>query len=237
MSRPSERVQNITVGIALFLGLAIGLFVFNYLPNLLAIQGKRWGIENPRTINLITEIIKFAAFFGYLFLIIQMKEIKRVFRYHGAEHKAINTLESGQALTIENCFAQTRLHPRCGTSFAVIVLIIGAIVFTFMPKPEIEGSMFLTSIARFLVEIPVVFLIAGVAYEIIRLAGRMRNQRWVRVLLWPGLMTQYLTTKVPDEGMIEVALVALRAVVDAEKADKGAGGLQVQPESAASSLS
>ncbi len=214
----SESLRNIAVGGALVGGLAIGLFLFNYLPNFLAIQLKSFGVTNPIGINFATEVIKVIFFLGYLYLISLMGEIRRLFQYHGAEHKAINVLEADQELTKENCFAQTRLHPRCGTSFAIIVLIVGMVLFTFMPKPEIEGSRILTSIARFLVEIPLLPVIAGISYEAIRLAGRMKNKKLVLALFWPGLMTQYITTKEPDESQVEVSMAALQAVMDADKA-------------------
>jgi uncharacterized protein YqhQ len=205
----------------MFGGLVIGLFLFNYLPNLLATMLKGHGVTSPIQVNLATEVIKFTFFFAYLLLIGQLPEIKRVFRYHGAEHKAINTLEAEQALNLENCRKQTRLHPRCGTSFAIIVLVVGAVIFTFMPKPEIMSSRVLTSICRFLVEIPVLPVIAGISYEVIRFAGKMRNSTFVMALLRPGLWTQLITTKEPDAGQIEVALTALRAVADAEEEASG----------------
>lgn len=214
----SETFRNITVGGALIAGLAMGLFLFNYLPNFLAIQLKRFDVQNPTAINFATEVIKIVFFIGYLWLISLMPEIKRLFQYHGAEHKAINVLEADQTLTKEHCFAQTRLHPRCGTSFAIVVLLVSMVIFTFMPKPEIKESMILTSIARFLVEIPVLPLIAGISYEAIRLAGRMKNKALVMLLFWPGLMTQYITTKEPDDEQVEVSMAALQAVMDADKA-------------------
>ncbi|KXK10098.1 MAG: putative metal-dependent enzyme [Armatimonadetes bacterium OLB18] len=212
----NETIGAIQVGMALVVGLLMGLFLFNYLPNFLAIQAKSAGVENPIQINFITEVLKVIFFLGYIYLISLMPDIKRLFQYHGAEHKAINTLEAGHELTLENCRKQTRLHPRCGTSFAIVVLIVSMILFTFMPKPEIESSRILTSIARFLVELPLLPLIAGISFEVIRFAGKMRSSKLINLLLWPGLMSQYLTTRVPDDSMIEVALAALRAVVEAD---------------------
>ena len=204
----------------MILGLGIGLLLFNYLPNFLATLLRNAGVSNMILINFATEVIKVIFFLGYIALIGLLPEIKRVFKYHGAEHKAINTLEAEQTLNLENCKRQTRLHPRCGTSFAIVVLIVGMILFTFMPKPHIPESRVLESIARFLVEIPLLIPIAGVSYELIRWAGKMKNSTLVRGLFAPGLATQYLTTREPDEDQIEVALVALKAVVEAEEADK-----------------
>lgn len=204
----------------MILGLAIGLLLFNYLPNFLATLLRNAGINNMIAINFATEVIKVVFFLGYIGLIGFLPEIKRVFKYHGAEHKAINTLEAEQPLEMENCKRQTRLHPRCGTSFAIVVLIIGMILFTFMPKPQFPQSRVVESILRFAVEIPLLPVIAGISYELIRWAGKMKNSTLVRGLFAPGLATQYLTTREPDEDQIEVALVALKAVVDAEEADK-----------------
>ena len=219
VKRVEGSLQNIAVGGALVLGLGLGLLLFNYLPNFLATLLRNFGVDNLILINLTTEIIKVIFFLGYIGLIGFLPEIKRVFRYHGAEHKAINTLEAEKDLTLENCKQQTRLHPRCGTSFAIVVLIVGMIVFTFFPKPQIPESRFLESIVRFLVEIPFLAPIAGISYELIRFAGKMKNSAYVRALFAPGLATQYLTTREPDADQIEVALVALQAVVEAEEAD------------------
>lgn len=220
VKRSDSPLQNVAVGGAMILGLGIGLLLFNYLPNFLATLLRNAGVDNMILINFATEVIKVVFFLGYIALIGLLPEIKRVFKYHGAEHKAINTLEAEQALTLENCKLQTRLHPRCGTSFAIVVLIVGMVLFTFMPKPHIPESRVLESIARFLVEIPLLIPIAGVSYELIRWAGKMKNNTLVRSLFAPGLATQYLTTREPEEDQIEVALVALKAVVDAEEADK-----------------
>ncbi|MBI3722212.1 MAG: DUF1385 domain-containing protein, partial [Fimbriimonas ginsengisoli] len=125
---PSERVQDVAVGFALVAGLAIGLGLFLYLPNVLAEQLTRWGVRSSLEKNLVTEVIKITFFIGYLWGISRMPEVARMFMYHGAEHKAINTLEAEQELTLENCKAQTRLHPRCGTSFAIVVLLVSLLL-------------------------------------------------------------------------------------------------------------
>lgn len=214
--KSGDTFSNMTVGIAMIAGLAIGLLIFNFLPNYLGALSKSAGVTNGTLINLITEIIKVIFFIGYLALIAQLPEIREIFKYHGAEHKAINVIENGLELTNENVQKQTRLHPRCGTSFAIVVLILGMILFTFMPKPDV-GNRFLTGIVRFLVEIPLLPVLAAVAYELIRFAGRMRNSSFVRALFWPGLMTQYITTKEPRDDQVEVAMVALKAVLDLER--------------------
>jgi uncharacterized protein YqhQ len=147
-----------------------------------------------------------------------MPDIRRVFCYHGAEHKAINTLEAGKELELVNCEAQTRLHPRCGTSFAMIVLILSLLVFTFVPRYPIPGLPTYQNVAvRVCVELLILPIIAGIAYEVLRFAGKFRNTKFVNLCFKPGLWSQYLTTREPDESQIEVALTALRQVVSSEK--------------------
>ncbi len=175
---------------------------------------KKTGAPDWR-INLITEIIKIVFFIGYIWAISRMEEIQKVFQYHGAEHKAINTLEANEELNLENCKAQTRLHPRCGTSFAVIVLLISLVFFTFVPR--VQGlPVMLSSFIRFLIEVPLLLVLAGISYELIRIAGKFRSQAWVGYMFWPGLMTQYLTTSEPNDEQIHVALESLKATIQAE---------------------
>lgn len=209
--RSSEKANKILIGGALVGGLAIGFFLFNYLPNLLATQFR---LENRYLVNFLTEVIKIVFFLGYLILIAQWGEIKRLFQYHGAEHKAINVIENNQELTLENVQAQTRLHPRCGTSFAIVVLLISLFLFTLVPKPI--DSSFATSLVRVLIEIPFIAPLAGVSYELIRWAGKMRNSAFVNLLFAPGLATQLITTKEPTDDMVEVAMVSLQTVLDLE---------------------
>jgi uncharacterized protein YqhQ len=215
----SARVQDATVGIAMFFGFAIGIMLFVLLPNILAEQTRRLHVTNGIYLNLVTEAIKVVFFLSYLYGIGRIPEIKRVFMYHGAEHKAINTLEAHQDLTTENCLAQTRLHPRCGTSFAIVVLLVSLLLFTFVPRYPLglQGTFLLAPLVRFGLELMILPLVAGFSYEMIRLAGKFRSSSFVMALFWPGLKTQYLTTVEPEADQVEVALAALKAVVDAEK--------------------
>jgi uncharacterized protein YqhQ len=227
----SGRIQDISIGASLVVGMMIGLFIFVYLPNLLAqfLQAQGW---NGTQINALAGVIKVVIFFAYLSAIGQLNGIREVFRYHGAEHKAINTLEADEALTMGNCLRQTRLHPRCGTSFAIIVLIISIVVFTFVPRYPLgpDNGIFLNVTIRVLLELLILPLISGVAYEVIRLAGKFKGSTLTKTLLWPGLMSQYITTREPAEKHIEVALVALQAVVDAEAAEKAEKALPPEPQ-------
>lgn len=212
-----KRMQDAVVMGAVILGLVIGLVLFKLTPNLIsAWAGGKLGLKQDWQINLITETLVITFFLSYIWLIGQMKEIKRVFEYHGAEHKAINAMEAGEPLDVGHCMRQTRLHPRCGTSFAIIVLIVSLFCFTFLPRPHIQPAL-LQGFVRFLMEIPVLLVIAGISYELIRFAGKFRSQKIVMLMFWPGLMSQYLTTREPDEEQTEVALVALKEVIAAEE--------------------
>lgn len=216
-SAPSKKVQDASVWVALIIGLVVGLALFKLAPNLIsAFASSKLNIHEDWKINLMTESIVVTFFLSYIWLIGQFGEIKRVFMYHGAEHKAINTMEAEQDLTIDNCLKQTRLHPRCGTSFAIIVLIVSILCFTFLPRPHGFPPL-VTGLLRFLMEIPLLFFIAGISYELLRIAGKFRNAAIIKAVFWPGLMSQYLTTREPDASQTEVALVALKEVLAAEE--------------------
>lgn len=219
-----KRIQDASVAGAMILGLALGFVLFNFLPNLLAEQTRNAGIRNGTVINLITETVKILFFLGYIYLISLMPEIKRLFMYHGAEHKAINAMEAGQELTLENCRAQTRLHPRCGTSFAIVVLIVSFILFTFVPRYPLgeNNPMIVNVLVRVGLELLILPLIAGISYEAIRIAGKFRDTRLVNLLFAPGLATQLITTKEPEDDQIEVAILSLKLVIDADQAESRA---------------
>lgn len=213
-----QKIQNVAIAGALLGGLAIGFLIFNVLPNFIAetlLRGQP-GI----LVNYVTEITKLIFFILYIWGISLLPDIREVFKYHGAEHKAINTLEATQALQMDNCRAQTRLHPRCGTSFAVIVIIVSFMFMPLVPRYPVtggDGPLWLDVMVRVGVEFLILPLIAGLSYELLRIAGKFRNQRFVMAAFTPGLMTQYITTKEPEDHQIVVALESLKAVVDAEE--------------------
>lgn len=212
-----SKMQDAPVLMAMVVGIGLGLSLFNLLPNVIsAVMSDKLGIKNYIAINVVTEVIKITFLLAYLWGIGQVKEIQKIFMYHGAEHKAINTLEADQALTFENCKAQTRLHPRCGTSFAIIVLIVSLILMPLVPRPTLPLAV-VNGLLRFLIEIPLLFIVAGISYEALRMAGKFRNSSIIKTLFAPGLMSQYLTTREPVESQIEVALEALKAVIKAEE--------------------
>jgi uncharacterized protein YqhQ len=221
----SNKVQDVAIGITLVVSLVIGFFIFNYLPNLIAEYAHRlFHTTNQRITNVTAELVKAILFFSYIGFIGLIPDIRRVFKYHGAEHKAINTLEADQPLEIADCLKQTRLHPRCGTSFAIIVIIIGFVVFTFLPRyPLGQHSFGVIDVSiRVLMELIILPFIAGIAYELLRLAGKFRNATIVNVIFSPGLASQLLTTREPDPDQVEVALEALKGCIGAERSHAAA---------------
>ena len=161
-------------------------------------------------LNLVEGAVRITIFLVYLALVSRMKDIQRVFEYHGAEHKTIATYEAGEELTVENAKKHSRLHPRCGTSFLLIVMVVSIIFFSFLKwENPVERIIF-----RLLL-LPVV---AGVSYEIIKFAGRSTS-KVVKTLTMPGLWLQKLTTREPDESQLEVAITSLKAVLTDNKED------------------
>jgi len=201
-----KRINDLAIGSTMMVGLLIGLGLFVALPTTLT-QLLPW--KNPVLLNMLDGILRIALFLGYVVAVGNLKEIRRVFQYHGAEHKAINTLEAGLPLTMENAKQQSRIHPRCGTSFVMVVLILAILVFSLTGRPPIW--------LRIPLHIALLPLVAGVAYEVIKFAGRYKESRWTRWLLAPGLWSQRITTREPEEAQIEVALRALQAVVAQEQ--------------------
>lgn len=170
--------------------------------------------EDPVFLNLMEGVLRLMIFMAYIGAISQMKDIQRVFQYHGAEHKTIACFEAGEALTVENVMKHTRLHKRCGTSFLLIVMLVSIFVFAFLGWPD----LWLRILSR-IVLLPVV---AGISYELIRLSANSDNC----VLGWavkPGLWLQKLTTRQPDPDMLEVAIESVKAVLPADKIPVGSG--------------
>jgi uncharacterized protein YqhQ len=190
--------MGVTVQTPLVLG--IGIFIWHPL-NLTDLTG----VRDPFLYNLIDGAIRLVFFLIYIVGIGLWGEMRRVFQYHGAEHKTIHNLESGQELTPEIAGAQSRFHPRCGTSFLFLVVIVSFIVFAFFGRPD-------TLVDR-LIRFALIPVIAGISFEIIRFAGAHYDKSWVRWISEPGLQLQRLTTREPSRDMLEVAIAALRAVL------------------------
>jgi uncharacterized protein YqhQ len=160
---------------------------------------------------IVEKAIRISIFLAYLWLISRMKDLQRVFEYHGAEHKTISCYEAGLPLTPENAKRFSRLHPRCGTSFLLIVMVVA--IFVFAPLGKLPLGWLLVSRV---VGIP---LVAGIAFEVIKLFGRKRDKRWAQILMWPGMQLQKLTTREPDLSQLAVAIAALEAVLAVENPD------------------
>ena len=199
-----EKAEKIIMGIVLVFSLAISIGLFMILPYI-ASEALGKLIRNEYVILFMEGIIRIAIFLGYIVLISRMEDIKRVFMYHGAEHKTINCLEAGVPLTPENVDNFSRLHKRCGTSFIFIVMIISMVFFFFIRV----DTIWLRIVLRLLF-LP---LVAGVSYEFIRLAGSS-DHPIVQIFSKPGLALQKLTTKEPDHSMIEVAIASVEGVFD-----------------------
>jgi uncharacterized protein YqhQ len=163
---------------------------------------------------LVEGVLRTTIFIGYLASISRLRDLRRVFEYHGAEHKTISCYEAGDRLTPARAELYSRLHPRCGTSFLLIVMVLAIFVFAPIGLPA-----WYWLVASRILGIP---LIAGLSYEVIKWAGRHRRKRWVRAVMWPGLMLQNLTTREPDHEELAVAIAALEAVLDVENPEQAA---------------
>jgi uncharacterized protein YqhQ len=202
-----EEIGGFTWGltIALSLLLAVGLFFVIPVGATSLIKDQ---LGSPLLFWLVEGVLRTAIFIGYIGLISRLPDLRRVFEYHGAEHKTISCFEAGDELIPARAKAYSRLHPRCGTSFLLIVMVLAIFVFAPIGLPAWYWLL-----ASRILGIP---LIAGLSYELIKWAGKHRNKKWVRVLMWPGLMLQNLTTREPDEEELEVAIRALQAVLAVE---------------------
>ena len=223
----NEKFQQAVIGIAVALGLGMSIGLFFLLPMVIVVFFDKF-IDSTVTLNLVEGLVRITIFMVYMLLVSRMQEMKRVFAYHGAEHKTIRCYEAGLPLTVENVRIQTRMHPRCGTSFLVVVMVTSILVFSvastgllavFPGLEAIRGTFGyrMLMIAFKLLLLPVV---VGITYEINRWCGRVDN-RLTRMLSAPGMWMQNFTTYEPDDEMIEVAITAVNAVLpEKEGADR-----------------
>ena len=204
------------IGATVVLSLAITIALFMLLPFAVTSLFERvTGVESAWVSSILEGVIRIGIFVGYVALISRMEEIRRVFRYHGAEHKTINCIEHGLPLTVENARISSKEHKRCGTSFMIFVMVISILVFSIVNMfPLYTGtSRILKFLVRFGVRLLLLPLVAGLSYEFLRLAGRTNN-RIVGILSRPGMWMQALTTKEPDDTMLAVAIASVEAVFD-----------------------
>lgn len=221
----NEKFQKVVLGFAVAFGLIMSIALFFLLPMVIGSFFDQW-INSTLVLNLIEGIIRMLIFAGYMILVSRMSEMRRVFAYHGAEHKTIRCYEAGLPLTVENVRQMTRLHPRCGTSFLLVVMLLSILVFSIASSAllalvpalaAIQGTFGyrLLMIAYKLLLLP---LVVAIAYEINRWVGR--NDNWfTRILTAPGMWFQNFTTNEPDDSMIEVGIAAVEAVLPEKEGD------------------
>ena len=221
----NEKFQKAIVGVSVFLGLAMSIGLFFLLPAVIVGFLDQW-IPNTLVLNLVEGLVRMTIFMGYMLLVSRMKEMKRVFAYHGAEHKTIRCYEAGLPLTVENVRLQTRLHPRCGTSFLLVVMVISILVFslastlllTLIPGLAAMQGSFLYRLIMIVCKLLLLPIVVSITYEINRWVGRHDN--WLtRILAAPGMWMQKFTTNEPDDDMIRVGIAAVEAVLPEEEGE------------------
>ena len=219
----NEKFQKFLLAMGVALGMGMSILLFFMLPMLISSFFDQW-VDNNLLLNLIEGLVRMVIFVGYMLMVSRMNEMKRVFAYHGAEHKTIRCYEAGLPLTVENVREQTRLHPRCGTSFLLVVMIISILVFSVASSvllaavPELDamrgGVLYrIIMIGYKLLLLPVV---VAFSYEVNRWAGRHDNLL-TRILTFPGMWFQNFTTCEPDDEMIQVGIASLQAVLPEEE--------------------
>ena len=220
-----KRFQQYLVAFAVVLGLGMSVVLFFLVPMIIGSLFSSW-ITSTLVQNLLEGFIRILIFVGYMFLVSRMKEMRRVFAYHGAEHKAIRCYEAGLELTVENVRKQTRMHPRCGTSFLLVVMILSILIFSAAssllltivpPLAEISGT-FLYRIIMIAYKLLLLPVVVAISYEINRLIGKYDNF-FTRIMTAPGMWFQNFTTCEPDDEMIEVSITALTAVLPEQEGE------------------
>jgi uncharacterized protein YqhQ len=210
-----EQLSEWHIVLSIVIAFGFAILLFKFVPLLLAqLASDTFPFVKDHYIvfNLIDGLLKILLFVLYVLIISAMKDVNRLFQYHGAEHKAVHCYEAKKKLTIDNVKKYSTLHPRCGTSFILIVLVLSILVYTFIP----QSFSFLEKLLLRLALLPV---IAGISYEILRLAGKFSDSIIMRIVVWPGMMVERITTREPDRNQIEVAIKALDAVLKEVKKD------------------
>ena len=202
-----DKIKDIVIYFSVFVSLILSIGLFFVLPNIITGFLSKF-IQSSLLMTAIEGVLRMGIFLGYVLLVSQMEDIKRVFQYHGAEHKTIFCYEKGLELTVENARTMTKLHPRCGTSFLVFVMIISIILFSF-----ISWQSFWIRLGLRLLLLPVV---AGLSYEVIHWAGKS-DSKIVCIISRPGMWLQKITTREPDDSQLEVAIAAMKAVLTGDK--------------------
>lgn len=215
-----DKIKDIVIYVSIAISLVFSVALFMILPTFLTKGAEKIGSLIPM-VSVVTDthlftslfegIVRMAIFIAYLAIVSHMSDIKRVYQYHGAEHKTIACYEAGEELTVENIKKYTRFHPRCGTSFLLFVMIVSILLFALLPRVDMV-------ILRVLMRLALLPVVAGISYEIIKLAGRSKS-KCVAWLSKPGLWMQRLTTEEPDESQIEVAIASMEPCIPENKED------------------
>ncbi len=220
-----EALSKREISFSLVLGLVLSIGLFIVAPALITNWVVGPAIERPFVWNVFDGVLRVLVFFGYILAVSRVKEIQRVFAYHGAEHKTIHAYERGLPLETDVIQRYETLHVRCGTSFLLMVMIIALIVYSLVPMKAILATMGLeqrwaVTLLAIVMRILFLPLIAGLAYEVIKWAGKKPDNPFVKALLWPGLQLQRMTTRPPDDSMIEIAITAIQPIIAREEREK-----------------
>lgn len=206
-----DKISNVEMFFTILIAFVLFILIFIALPTTIARYLDKY-LSSLIVYNLFEGILRIGIFIFYLYFISKIKDIKRVFEYHGAEHKVIYTYEAGEELKVDNVKKYSTLHPRCGTSFIFIVLVISILVFSLLGKQ--------TLLLRITYRVAIIPLIAGLSYEILKLSAKNMDKIFIKWVVMPGLWFQKLTTKEPDEAQIEVAIKALKGVLPEPEQDQ-----------------
>jgi uncharacterized protein YqhQ len=204
LSEEERKPKGWEMTLSFIISFSMAIFFFVVVPAFFFTKMKPF-VENLILLNILEGCIRLGIFVAFLSSTLFMEDMRRVYMYHGAEHKTVFAWENGQELTVENIKNYSTRHPRCGTSFILFVMIISIIVFSLLGRPD-----FLHRVIYKILLLPVV---SGISYEAIRFTGKHRNWHWVHLLSWPGLMLQKITTREPSDDQIEVAIAAMKKVV------------------------
>jgi uncharacterized protein YqhQ len=204
LSEEEKKPQGWEMYLSFIISFAIAIFFFVVVPAFFFTKMKAF-VPNLILLNILEGCIRLGIFICFLSSTLLMEDMRRVYMYHGAEHKTVFAWENGQELTVQNVRDFSTRHPRCGTSFILFVMIVSIIVFSFLGRPD-----FLHRVIYKILLLPVV---SGISYEAIRFTGKHLQWKWVQLLSWPGLMLQKITTREPSDDQIEVAITAMKKVV------------------------
>jgi uncharacterized protein YqhQ len=204
LTENEKKPQKWEMTISVMISFTVAIFFFVVVPAYFFTLLKS-AVSNTLLLNIVEGFIRLGIFLCFLGSTLLMEDMRRVFMYHGAEHKTVFAWENGQELTVDNIKKFSTRHPRCGTSFLLVVMVIAILVFSLLGRPDF--------VHRVLYKLMLLPVVAGISYEVIRFTGKHRNLKWVQFLSWPGLMLQKITTREPTDDQIEIAIAAMKKVI------------------------